>query len=135
MKSKDRESGTAVSFKVAPGIWRPLSITRLKSDPTPRTVTLEPSPGTPDSGVRSMETPVMRCKDSARLVSGNLPMSSATMPSETPCSARFMFADEARLLRIPTVTISSIASSSWADAVDMLVAPSASATPAASGVL
>src|SRR3546814_1115432 len=58
------------------GIWRPLSNTRLKSGPTPRTVTFEPSPIE-----RSIDTPLMRCSDSARLVSGNLPMSSATMPS------------------------------------------------------
>ena len=50
-----------------------------QSGPTPRTVTLDPSPIE-----RSIDTPLMRCNDSARLVSGNLPISSALMPSTTP---------------------------------------------------
>lgn len=91
------------------GIWRPLSSTRLKSGPTPRTVTFEPSP----LAVRSIDTPEMRCSDSARLVSGNLPMSSATMPSTMPCESRLRFIEDVRLPRIPvTVTRSSSVASS-----------------------
>ncbi|MNN43201.1 hypothetical protein D3C81_1574260 [compost metagenome] len=90
------------------GIWRPLSSTRLKSGPMPRTVTLEPSP----LEVRSIDTPLMRCSDSARLVSGNLPMSSATMPSTTPWLSRLRFIDDVRLPRIPvTCTASSVVGS------------------------
>ena len=62
---------------------------------------------------RSMETPVMRCSDSARLVSGNLPMSSATIPSTTPCESRFRFIEDSSELRIPVTTISSSWSASW----------------------
>ena len=76
----------------------------------PRTVTLEPSP----LEVRSIDTPEMRCSDSARLVSGNLPMSSATMPSTTPWASRLRFIDEVRLARMPvTTTVSSVVASSW----------------------
>ena len=46
---------------------------------------------------RSIDTPLMRCSDSARLLSGNLPMSSATMPSTTPCEVRLISADWDRL--------------------------------------
>jgi len=74
----------------------------------PRTVTLEPSP----LEVRSIDTPLMRCSDSARLVSGNLPMSSATMPSTTPWLSRLRFIDEVRLPRMPvTCTVSSVVGS------------------------
>ena len=81
------------------GIWRPLSSTMLKSGPTPRTVIFEPSPIE-----RSIDTPLMRCSDSARLVSGNLPMSSATMPSTMPSALRLRFSDEAMLWRRPLTT-------------------------------
>jgi hypothetical protein len=81
------------------GIWRPLSSTMLKSGPTPRTVIFEPSPIE-----RSIDTPEMRCSDSARLVSGNLPMSSATMPSTIPSELRFRFIDEIKLWRRPVTT-------------------------------
>ena len=84
------------------GICRPFNSTRLKSGPTPRTVTREPSPIE-----RSIDTPLMRCMDSARLVSGNLPMSSATMPSITPCASRFSSIEEVRLPRMPVTTTSS----------------------------
>ena len=84
----------------------------------PRTVTLEPSP----LEVRSMDTPLMRCRASARLVSGNLPMSSATMPSTMPWASRLRFIEEVRLARMPvTTTVSSSLTSvapldSWAAA-------------------
>ena len=61
------------------GIWRLLRVTKLNSGPKPRTVILLPSPL-----LRSIDTPVIRCKDSARLVSGNLPMSSEVIASTTP---------------------------------------------------
>ena len=38
----------------------------------------------PSPPERSIETPVIRCKDSAKFVSGNLPISSAEMESTTP---------------------------------------------------
>jgi hypothetical protein len=71
----------------------------LKSGPMPRTVTFWPSPL-----VRSIDTPEMRCSDSARFVSGNLPMSSATMPSTIPSELRFRFSDEAIDWRMPLTT-------------------------------
>ncbi len=105
-------------------------MTRLNCGPKPRTVTLLPSPRS-----RSIETPVMRCSDSARFVSGNLPMSSAVIASTTPCACRLIAADCARLPRIPTTTISSISSASCATAGATIVAPKASATPAATGFM
>src|SRR3546814_7419874 len=66
-KSNAREFEALVASMLDAGIWQPLSNTRLKSGPTPRTVTFEPSPIE-----RSIDTPLMRCSDSARLVSGNL---------------------------------------------------------------
>ncbi len=59
--------------------WRPFSVTRLYCGPKPRTVTSAPSPLR-----RSIDTPVMRWSDSARLVSGNLPISSDEIASTTP---------------------------------------------------
>ena len=53
---------------------------------------------------RSIDTPLMRCSDSARLVSGNLPMSAATMPSTIPSALRFRFIEEPRLARRPVTT-------------------------------
>ena len=100
-------SRRVVSSRLEAGICRPFSSTRLKSGPTPRTVTREPSPIE-----RSMETPLMRCSDSARLVSGNLPMSSATMPSTTPCESRFSSMEDVRLPRMPVTTTSSSVRSS-----------------------
>ncbi len=108
-KSKARELETPAPPvpNKPPGICLPFNNTRLKSGPTPRTVTLEPSPSE-----RSMDTPLIRCRDSARLVSGNLPMSSATIPSITPCESRFRFIDDMKLPRIPvTVTVSRVAGS------------------------
>ena len=105
-KSKERELEVPPppGPRLEAGIWRPLNRTRLKSGPMPRTVTLEPSP----LDVRSIDTPEMRCSASARLVSGNLPMSSATMPSTMPCASRLRFIDEVRLARMPvTTTVSS----------------------------
>ena len=43
----------------------------------------------------------MRCNDSARLVSGNLPMSSALIASTTPAESRLMSMAWLRLLRMP----------------------------------
>ena len=122
-KSKAREFEALVSWVPEVGIWRPLSSTRLNSGPTPRTVTFEPSPPT-----RSIDTPLMRCSDSARLVSGNLPMSSATMPSTTPCDSRLRFMADCRLPRIPTT----VTASSSADCCASLAFLSASAFLAAS---
>src|SRR3979490_1010141 len=69
--SNEKDRPLAWLGSVDEAIWRPLTKTVLNSGPNPRTVMNSPSP--PE---RSMETPVMRWSDSARLVSGNLPISS-----------------------------------------------------------
>ena len=84
------------------GITRPFSVTILNCGPNPRTVTRLPSPFE-----RSIETPVIRCKDSARLVSGNLPISSAEIASTTPEASRFMRVDSLILERIPVTWMTS----------------------------
>ena len=61
----------------------PLTRTRVNCAPRPRTVIWRPSPAS-----RSIATPGIRCSDSARLVSGNLAMSSATMTSTWPTASR-----------------------------------------------
>ena len=132
-KSKARDVDALVGSSVDVGIWRPFKSTRLNSGPIPRTVIRCPSPSAPRPAVRSMDTPVMRCSDSARFVSGNLPMSSATIASTTPSDVRFTSAAAVRLRRTPVVTISSM-TSSCASAGGIAVALSASATPAARGV-
>ena len=62
----------------------PLMRTRVNCAPRPRTEMLRPSPPSP----RDSATPGIRCIDSARLESGNLPMSSATMLSTAAVSLR-----------------------------------------------
>lgn len=99
-KSNAREFEAEVSPMLDAGICRPLSSTMLKSGPTPRTVTREPSPIE-----RSIDTPEMRCSDSARLVSGNLPISSAEMPSTTPWPLRLTFMADVRLPRMPRTSM------------------------------
>ncbi len=95
----------------APGIRRPLRVTVLNCGPKPRAVTCAPSPSR-----RSMEIPVMRCSDSARLVSGNLPMSSALIASTTPAASRLMPIDWLRLLRIAvTLTASRVVAEALLD--------------------
>ena len=90
------------------GICRPLSVTRLYSGPKPRTVTWLPSPR-----CRLIETPVTLCRDSARFVSGNLPISSDEIASATPAVSRLISIERLRLARIPpSTTISSITPSS-----------------------
>ena len=104
-KSNARDEGAPLpSPIVAVGSWRPLRTTRLYSGPRPRTVTNEPSPFD-----RSIDTPVMRCSDSARLVSGNLPMSSAEIASTMPWPSRLMSAEARKLARMPVTTMSSLA--------------------------
>src|SRR5690606_39774907 len=79
-----------------------------------RTVTRAPSPL-----FRSIDTPVIRCSDSARLVSGNLPMSSAEIASTTPCAFRLTSIDRCKLPLIPVTTISSTMSPLCAKAVPL----------------
>ncbi len=130
-----------VGNRLEAGIERPFSSTRLKSAPMPRTVTLWPSPSAPTCAPapeRSMDTPVIRCSDSARLVSGNLPMSSATMASTTPSESRLIPADSIRLRRTPVTMTSSMmpaSSASWATTGVTAEAPNASAMPPASGFI
>jgi hypothetical protein len=54
-----------------------------------------------------MEMPVIRCSDSARFVSGNLPMSSAVIASTTPTASRLISIEAWRLARKPVTTTSS----------------------------
>src|SRR5580704_3912332 len=86
---------------VLPGMERPFRVTRLNSGPKPRTVTREPS-----LFARSMVTPGMRWMDSARFVSGNLPMSSAVMASTIPNESRLMASLVTSDWRRPVTTIS-----------------------------
>ena len=88
-----------------PAIWRPLRVTILNDGPKPRTVIWLPSPL-----ARLTETPVMRCSDSAKLVSGNLPISSAEIASTTPDMLRFKSID---LTKLPRMPLTSIISSSF----------------------
>ena len=57
-----------------------------------------------------METPVIRCNDSAKLVSGNLPISSALIASTTPLEFRFMSIALMTDERIPVTSITSTCS-------------------------
>ena len=85
-KSKAREfAAPPPPGNAEPGIVRPFSVTILKSGPKPRAVTWLPSPL-----FRLIEIPVIRCSDSAKLVSGNLPISSAEMASTTPAESRLI---------------------------------------------
>ena len=98
----------------------------------PRTVMRWPSPTGPPCDVRSIETPVMRDIASARLVSGNLPISSAEIASTTPSASRLIAMESSRLRRMPVTMTSSIMASSsafWACAATGVIptAPSASA--------
>ena len=81
-----------------PGICRPFKVIRLNSGPKPRTVIWLPSPLE-----RLTDTPVIRCSDSARLVSGNLPISSAEIASTTPLASRFTSIERIKLPRIPLI--------------------------------
>ena len=67
------------------GMLLPFKVTRLYSGPKPRTVTLEPSPLN-----LSIDTPEILANDSAKLVSGYLPISSAVIASTTPSAFLFL---------------------------------------------
>ncbi len=105
-KSNEREAGALLPSPIVEvGICRPFSVTRLYSGPKPRTVTNWPSPFD-----RSIDTPVMRWSDSARLVSGNLPISSALIASTMPWPLRLMLIESRKLARMPVTTMSPSAS-------------------------
>ena len=90
----------------------PLMRTRVYSEPRPRTVIWRPSPL-----MREIDTPGMRCNDSARFRSGNWAMSSALMASTTPLELRLMFIALCRLARKPVTTTASTSSApDWAGA-------------------
>ena len=89
------------------GICLPLSVTRLNSGPKPRTATLDPS--TLDL---SIATPTILESDSAKLPSGNLPISSAVIASTTPTFFLLMSIAFFKLDLIPVTTTSSTAASS-----------------------
>jgi len=68
---------------------------------------LRPSPPSP----RDSATPGMRCIDSARLESGNLPISSATMLSIAAVSLRFWLSALFSAARKPVTTMSALSDS------------------------
>jgi len=77
LKSKPRLRLTpALPVPAVASASSPFRRTRVKSEPSPRMEMRWPSPPS-----RSMDTPAMRCIDSARFWSGNLPMSSAKIAS------------------------------------------------------
>ena len=85
-KSNARELGVPPPPGIdAAGMVLPFKVTMLKPGPRPRTVILLPSPL-----LLSIETPVILCNDSAKFVSGNLPISSADIASTTPRESRLM---------------------------------------------
>ena len=89
-------------------ISRPFS--RVAMPPRPRTITC---PASPDS--RIICTPVTRPRISATFLSGNLPISSATMESTTWSEFFLMVCALSADLRAPvTVTVSSTVPVSWA---------------------
>ena len=66
-------------------VARLLMVTKVNSLGRPRTLTRPPRPL-----LRSMVTPGMRCRASARFCSGKLATSVATIESEKPMASRFM---------------------------------------------
>src|SRR5690606_9755176 len=105
-KSKALEPPPPPLEDCADGMVRPFKVTMLLPAPKPRTDTSPPSPL-----LRLIDTPVLRCKDSARLVSGNLPISSALIASTTPADSRLISIARSRDARIPVTTTSSTAAS------------------------
>ncbi len=83
----------------------PLSSTRVKLVPRPRIWICRPSPVISRVSV----TPGMREMDSAMLLSGNLPMSSALIASMKPTALRLALAELSSDARMPvTTTVSSL---------------------------
>jgi len=108
---KPRSRRRAPSALLAPEVDRvsnPFRRTRVKSPPRPRTEIELPSPFS-----RSIDTPGIRCSDSARLASGKSAMSSALMTSTMVLERRFSVRALASEARMPVTTISptSVASS------------------------
>ena len=103
--SKEKARPLAWAGSVGVAICRPFNNTVLNSGPKPRTVTNSPSP--PE---RSMDTPVMRCNDSARLVSGSLPMSWGEIASTIPSESRLMVMALSSAWRVPVTTTSATSS-------------------------
>ena len=101
LKSKPREREGPSWLPQEAKASMPLMRTRVNSGFRPRTLMVRPSPPS-----RSMATPGTRCKDSAKLLSGNLPMSSALMTSTTPLSSFFLDNAPAKAARKPVTTIS-----------------------------
>ena len=99
LKSKPRERDGPSWFPHDANASMPLMRTRVNSGFKPRTLMVRPSPPS-----RSMATPGTRCKDSAKLLSGNLPMSSALMTSTTPLSSFFLLSAPAKAARKPVTT-------------------------------
>ena len=107
--SEDRFSRLNERELPVPGICLPLSVSKLNEGPKPRTVIWLPS-----LLLRLIVTPVILCKDSARLVSGNLPISSADIASTIPEAALFISCDRAKLPLMPLTSIISTVSSKFA---------------------
>ena len=87
----------------SPIVERPFNSTRFCGKP--RIETLSP---TPKSVL--IDTPVIRCSASAILLSGNLPISSATIASTIRPSVRLRSAAALRLPSMPLTSITSISS-------------------------
>ena len=92
------------------GIDLPFKVTRLNSGPNPRTDTLVPS-----LLLLSVVTPTILASDSAKLPSGNLPISSAVIASTTPTFFLLISIASLRLCLIPVTTTSSTSSSESED--------------------
>ena len=104
LKSKERVRLTPPSLSGPPvvvSVSMPLISTRVNCGPRPRTVISRPSPSS-----RVIATPGMRCSDSARFWSGNLPMSSARMVSASEAMFSLIFSACSRLVRYPVTTTS-----------------------------
>ena len=93
----------------------------------------------PSPASRSITTPGMRWSDSARLVSGNLPMSSALITSTIPVSSRLARSAASSEARNPVTTIWSAGASSAAASAGSSCASAmpgaASAVPMNSAIL
>jgi len=81
-------------------------VTKFSSGPKPLTATLSPS-----TLLLSIPIPTTLANDSAKLLSGNLPKSSAVMASTTPTLFRLMSIALIKLFLIPVTTTSSTSSS------------------------
>jgi hypothetical protein len=100
-------------------ILRPLTVVVTSASPLMETVETSPPPRFVTC------TPGMRCMASTTLLSGNLPMSSATRASTIGIDSRFTSTAWVKLARTPTTTIDSSKVSVGASASASLAGSSA----------